>query len=240
MNILFSSLARLAALRFNLLQTMRAGRPRSLALCALGVLAFHSFAAASTTWNGPTWSVSTLIPDNNDVGITDTQTISVPEITEIESVTVTINLSGGWNGDLYAYLVHGSGFSVLLNRPGRSLAAPDGSPTVGMNITFDDSAPSDIHTAIPMSFVTVTGTYQPDGRETDPLLVLGTDARTAMLSDFIGLNANGNWTLFVADQNTGDTSTLQSWSMTIVGVPEPGTAIMVFLSAAALLRRRRE
>lgn len=43
------------------------------------------------------------------------------------TITVTINLTGGWNGDLYAHLVHESGFSVLLNRTGRSLADPDGS-----------------------------------------------------------------------------------------------------------------
>ena len=33
---------------------------------------------------------------------------------------MTLNLSGGWNGDLYAYLVHNSGFAVLLNRVGRN------------------------------------------------------------------------------------------------------------------------
>lgn len=207
--------------------------------CVLSSFALSPSAYGSTTWIGPTWSVSTLIPDNDQIGITKTQTISVPEITEIESVTVTINLSGGWNGDLYAYLVHDSGFSVLLNRAGRSLSNLDGSPTVGMNITFDDAASSDIHTAIPMSGGPVSGTYQPDGRITDPLAVLNTDSRPAMLADFIGLNASGTWILFVADQNTGDTSTLQNWSMTITGVPEPGTAILAILSAATLLRRRR-
>ena len=33
----------------------------------------------------------------------------------------------------------------------------------------------------------VSGTYQPDGRTTDPLVALDTDARTAMLSSFIGI-----------------------------------------------------
>ena len=88
--------------------------------------------------------------------------------------------------------MHGdTGFAVLLNRPGRSLSTPDGSPTVGMNITFEDSAFSDIHTAIPMSGGSVSGTYQPDGRNIDPHDVLNTDARTAMLSSFNGLDGNG-------------------------------------------------
>jgi subtilisin-like proprotein convertase family protein len=208
-------------------------------LCVLCGFAASPFAAASTTWNGPTWNVSTAIPDNNDVGLTSTQTVSAAGITQIENVTVTINLTGGWNGDLYAYLVHGSGFSVLLNRAGRSLANPDGSAASGMVITFADSAGSDIHTAIPMSGGSVSGTYQPDGRITDPLLVLNTDARPAMLADFIGLNPNGSWTLFVADQSAGSQSTLQSWSMTITGVPEPSCALVVLFSGSLLLTRRR-
>lgn len=197
-------------------------------------------AAASTTWNGPTWNVSTAIPDNDDAGLASARTVTANGITQIENVTVTINLTGGWNGDLFAYLVHDSGFSVLLNRPGRSLSNPDGSATSGMSITFADSATMDIHTAIPMSGGSVTGTYQPDGRTNDPLLVQNTDARTAMLSSFNGLNANGTWTLFVADQSPGDTSTLQSWSLTVTGVPEPGGALLALLGLLTVLRRRRE
>jgi len=241
------SLATFAALRFKFFSSAsRAvgdkwaghGGPALPILGALGVLAVHSSSFAATTWS-QTWNVSTAIPDNDDVGFADTRTINVPDITEIENVTVTINLSGGWNGDLYAYLVHDSGFSVLLNRPGRSESNPDGSATVGMQITFDDSAASDVHTAIPMSGGGVIGTYQPDGRITDPLVVLDTDPRPAMLSSFIGLDASGTWTLFVADQNPGDESTLQSWSLTIVGVPEPGAALLAIFGALSLLRRKR-
>jgi subtilisin-like proprotein convertase family protein len=196
-------------------------------------------AAASTTWTGPTWNVSTAIPDNDEVGITDTRSVSIPGITEIQSVTVNLNFTGGWNGDLYAYLVHADGFTVLLNRPGRSVASPDGSAASGMSITIADSAIMDIHTAIPMSGGSVSGTYQPDGRETDPYNTLNTDARTAMLADFTGLDPNGTWKLFVADQSAGETSSLQSWSLTITAVPEPGTCTLLGLSVGALLIRRR-
>ena len=208
-------------------------------LGVLGVLAFQSIAAASTTWNGPTFNVSTAIPDNDDGGLTSTQTVGATGISQIENVTVTINLTGGWNGDLYAYLVHDSGFSVLLNRPGRSLDNPDGSAASGMVVTFADSAGSDIHTAIPMSGGSFTGTYQPDGRITDPLVVLDTDSRPAMLSSFSGLNADGSWTLFIADLSAGDTSTLQSWSMNITGVPEPSTIMLGCVVMMVLLRRKR-
>jgi subtilisin-like proprotein convertase family protein len=209
-----------------------------LLLGVLGVLAVNTSSFAATTWS-QTWNVSTAIPDNDDVGFTDTRTINVPDITEIESVTVGLHFTGGWNGDLYAYLVHGSGFAVLLNRPGRSIGNSDGSGTLGMDVTLDDSAFSDIHTAIPMSGGEVTGTYQPDGRITDPYDTLDTDSRPALLASFIGLDASGARTLFVADQSAGETSTLESWTLTITGVPEPSTALLGGLGVLLLLRRRR-
>ena len=152
---------------------------------------------------------------------------------------MTLNLTGGWNGDLYAYVVHGTGFSVLLNRPGRSLGSPDGAASSGMTIELSDLGLSDIHTAIPMGGGTVSGIYQPDGRASDPLSVLNTDPRTSMLASFNGLDPNGTWTLFVADQSPGETSTLQSWSLTITTVPEPSAALLTLLSATAMLKRRR-
>jgi len=195
-------------------------------------------ANAATTFTN-TWTVSAVIPDNDDVGYSNTQTIFTPEITSITSVTVGLNFSGGWNGDLYAYLVHGTGFAVLLNRPGRDTATPDGSATVGMAITLDDAAATDIHTGIPMTGGPVTGTWQPDGRTADPLTVLAGDPRGAMLASFTGLDANGAWTLFVADQSTGGGSTLDSWTLTVTGIPEPSAPLLVALASLGLLRRRR-
>ncbi len=195
-------------------------------------------ANAATTFT-ETWNVSTAIPDNDDAGYTNTRNLVAPDITEIESVTVALNFSGGWNGDLYVYLVHGTGFSVLLNRPGRDTGTPDGAATVGMSITLDDLATTDIHTGIPMSGGVVTGTWKPDGRTADPLVVVSSDPRSALLSSFDGLNANGNWTLFVADQSPGSVSTLQSWTLTVTGVPEPSAALLAAMASLGLLRRRR-
>ncbi|MEP2776552.1 MAG: proprotein convertase P-domain-containing protein [Luteolibacter sp.] len=204
-------------------------------LCVLFPVAAN---AASTTFT-QTWNISTAIPDNDDVGFTDMRTVSAPEITEIESMTVNLTLSGGWNGDLFAYLVHDSGFSVLLNRVGKDSANPDGAGSSGLNITFSEGASSDVHTTIPLTGIMVSGNYQPDGRTTDPLFVDSGDARTAMLGSFTGLDANGIWTLFIADQAAGDTSTLESWSLSITGVPEPTTALLGGLGMLLLFRRKK-
>ena len=85
----------------------------------------------------------------------------------------------------------------------------------------------------------MTGSFQPDGRTTDPLAVLATDARPAMLSSFTGLDANGSWTLFLADQASGEVSTLQSWSLSITGVPEPSAALLSALAVIGIAFTRR-
>lgn len=46
----------------------------------------------------------------------------------------------------------------------------------------------------------------------DPDTLLDTDSRTAYLSNFQGLNATGDWPLFVADNAAGDNTTLTSWA----------------------------
>lgn len=109
----------------------------------------------------------------------------------------------------------------------------------GMAISLDDAVLVDIHMAIPMSGESFSGTFQPDGRTTDPYDVLNTDGRPAMLSSFNGLGAGGSWTLFIADQAAGGTSTPQSWSVTITGVPEPSTLLLGGLGVPWLLRGPR-
>src|SRR2546423_205875 len=70
----------------------------------------------SSTYNSG-FQNSGLIPDGSLNGLSDTRTLSGISQPQISDVKVTLNLSGGYNGDLYAYLSHGStGFAVLLNR----------------------------------------------------------------------------------------------------------------------------
>lgn len=192
--------------------------------------------SAATTWNS-TFVVSTAIPDDSLVGVANTHTVT-SNITAITEVNLAITLTGGWNGDLYAYLAHDDGFCILLNRPGRSLVLPDGSGTANLDVLFTDAASLDLHTAIPASGP-VSGSYQPDARNVDPASALDTSPRSAYLGTFGGLDPNGDWTLFVADLSPGGSAVLQSWTLTVTGVPEPTSCMLLVVSGLFLLKRRR-
>jgi len=199
------------------------------------VMSYCAVHAATTLTN--TYIINTSVPDNSGIGISNTQQVST-EITSISEVSIQVTMSGGWSGDIYAYITHGSGFAVLLNRPGRSLIEPAGSGTIDLSVILADSAATDIHTGIPASG-SLSGIYQPDARAIDPDNSLDTTPRTAFLSSFNGLDPNGNWTLYVADVATGDTMTVANWSLTISGVPEPATGLLASLGASLYCVRRK-
>ncbi len=210
--------------------------PRLLPTLALIASAVSLSAATTVT---ETYNVSSVVPDNDPTGLADYQTFTDPGLTSIESVEVGLEFSGGWNGDLYVLLSHSTGYAVLLNRPGRTAEDSTGAGSSGMTIQLADSAASDVHIGLASSGTNAMGLFQPDGRETDPSLVLDTDARTAMLASFAGLDPNGTWSLFVADQGPGAESTLESWSLTVTAIPEPATGLLALIGTGLLAYRRR-
>ena len=212
---------------------------------AILVLISSAGMSGAATILSPLKTDGRYIPDNDSNGIASVLTVSAGG-QFIGSLEVGLDITGGWNGDYYAYLQHGSGTQsvivVLLNRPGVSAADPGGAWSSGMSLTFADIEPLDIHTAIPMNYGdVVAGRYQPDGRTEDPLNVSDTSPRTTFLADFNGAPADGDWTLFIADQGGGEVGQLTSWSlnMTVTAVPEPSAAAMVLLAVGASLARRR-
>ncbi len=204
------------------------------------VVALASIAQA-TLYTYSSGTLNAAIPDGNPVGITET--IAVPNLAvgsvlntlyaSGDNVTLTLNISGTWNGDLYGYLVSPNGTLVqLLNRVGTGSGSEPqfsfGFADPGMNVTLDSGAGSSIHNANGGGSL-LTGTYQPDGGD---------------LTTLNGSQAgNGSWTLFLADLSGGNTSTLVSWGLSINVVPEPTTwAIMIFGAMAgitALWRSRK-
>ena len=202
-------------------------------LLGFGLLLTVSAQAALFTLSSGT--LNTAIPDGNVNGLQSTLTFNDAYFDNVLDVNVRLNISGGYNGDLYAYLTHGSGFSVLLNRTGRTGANSFGYGDAGFNITLDDQNGTDIHAYGGNGGAQLTGTWQPDARNINPATVLDTDARTAFLNAFNGLDANGGWTLFIADVSGGDVSTLVSWELDITAVPEPTTvALGIFGGVLAL------
>jgi hypothetical protein len=94
-----------------------------------------------------------------------------------------------------------------------------------LNLIFDDAATnSDIHVYRPSHRQPghtlpgpLTGSWAPDARVTSPTNVLDTDARSAFLGSFNGVDPNGEWVLFVADMEGGDIHFLESWGLEITG-----------------------
>jgi subtilisin-like proprotein convertase family protein len=224
----------------------------SAALLQPALADFYSTTFSSGFANGG------VIPDGSLVGIQDTRTLSGITFSSITDVDVRLSISGSWNGDLYAYLVHSSGFTILLNRVGRSASSPFGYGDGGFNVTFDDQATRTVDFHSYQSAPGFTGAdltggahWRPDGRNIDPASSGATfDATTptALLSSFNGLNPNGSWTLFLADVSGGAVSSVQNWGLDITGiaaVPEPasliegGMAVLVIGTMVSMFRLRK-
>jgi subtilisin-like proprotein convertase family protein len=208
---------------------------RLFAVCGLALLAGSSAEADTITVAS---NPNLAIPDNDLNGVANTITLSTP-ITSISSLSVTLRIDGGFNGDFYAYLRHGaSGFAVLLNRVGQTAASPFGYADSGFNVTFSDvAANGDIHTYANVTDPAggaLTGLWQPDGRH-DSL----SSTRDAMLSNFNGMDPNGDWTLFVADLSSVGIGTLNNWSLNIEGtsqaVPDAGGSTLALTSVALIM-----
>jgi hypothetical protein len=192
---------------------------------------------------------SATIPDYPNSGLASQFTYSHPEY-QITDVYVTFTTSGGRNGDLYAFLSHGSDSLILLNRVGVANGTSGstlynyGYSGAGFNnITLTDSGSGNIHNyggSVLNSTPTVNGSYLADGQTANPVNApTGFNAGGGGLtfsSQFGGDNPNGTWTLFFADVSGGSIATLDSWSVGITAVPEPvNVALGVFAGVVLLV-----
>jgi hypothetical protein len=210
-------------------------------------------AVKAETWNSG-FSNSGNIPDGNLSGWSDSRTIAGYSSGGGYNLSVTLQLSGGFDGDLYAYLSHGTGFVILFNRMGVGTASPLnalGSPASGMNVTFSDGASNgDIH--LYTGTTQLSGPWQADGRDLSPIsspsLFQGAARENGgnPLGSFSGLDPNGDWTLFVADVSSGGgTAQITSWGLALTPqpVPEPSVLSLAGMGAGTLLlsviRRRK-
>ena len=184
----------------------------------------------TTNWTGG-FANGGVIPDNEPTGLVISEMLSGWS-GSVSNMSVTLNLTGGWNGDIYAYLYHDGVMSVLLNRVGTPANSGLGYGDNGFNVTLTyDTAFSSIHNyqadAPTMIGGVLQGMWQPDG---------------AGLGVFNGLDTSDTWSLFLADLNPGSVMTLNSWGLQAQVIPEPYTLALsaVGTLAGLLLFRRRK
>lgn len=190
-----------------------------LAMCVVGAVSAQIF----TTGDAP-------IAIADSTGTTGTcQTINVAASTPITTdVAVEMTAAHSWIGDLTVEVTSPSATVVtVMNRPGRlGAGAGDSSDLVATNpIRFDDGASSGVsaedmgNTIDGVMDVCLSDgicSFIPAPQPTDtPIAGQGT-----ALADFVGENAQGNWTLCVGDSAGGDTGTLTAWRLG-VNVPVP-------------------
>ncbi len=220
-------------------------------ILGLLLVAAAGLRAQAVTTNSTTLFTGTqLIPDNQPSGFSASQSVSLGST--ITDISVQLDITGGFNGDLYAYLAGPNGqFAVLLNRVGVSATSANGYGNTGLNITLATSGTQgDVHVYQTLSPSyngggQLTGTWTADGRNVNPQAagsVIGGTSATLGLNNLIGTNPDGVWTFFIADLSAGDQSTLQSVILNIMTVPEPQTWAMFGGGLAVLwwLRRGRQ
>lgn len=194
--------------------------------------------AHATIYTGGSPSTTGLIPDGNVVGMSSTISMNTSgDDRSIAGVSLTLNLSGGYNGDLYGYLVNPNGnLAVVLNRVGTGGGNIFGYSDAGMNLILSDAG-------MPAgSLVGNIHTYQTVGGYdiTSGAAAWSPDNATMDFAALHNASGNGTWTLFLADLSGGSQSTLVSWGLSISVVPEPTTwALMAFVGVMGLVAAGR-
>jgi len=197
-----------------------------LGMCLLGsLLATHAglfYQGTGINTSGGT-SAGTVgnsgtIYDGSPVGSFFTMDLGSAGLDNLTGIQVSLNLSGGLNGNLYSYLVAPDGtVVVLLDRPGVTGSNPFGNTQSGLNITLANGG-STILTGSGSDLS--TGVYAVPTANGNSLVNFGSEASP-------GVNPNGTWTLYFADMVAGGgNETLNGWSLDITAVPEPVNVAM--------------
>jgi subtilisin-like proprotein convertase family protein len=179
-----------------------------------------SSSATSTTVTFNSGALTVAVPDNNPTGVTTTLPVSgIPANATISNITVAINMTHTWDGDM-AFALKAPNNNVLnliyfLSGTGGTAA------TTGFTNTRISSTGT---AAISTGTNPYNGVFRADAVITGAFGSGGPTGFTPNVTNFNGLTSvpNGTWTLGMWDGGPADLGTLTSWSIQItyvVGVP---------------------
>jgi len=146
--------------------------------------------------------IGALVYEGQGFNILDNTTISrsvnVPESFEVANVEVNMDVTHTWVGDLIFTISHNGTPVRLVDRPGRTTSGFGTSSSIDGQYTFSDSGTVEWENLTDFP----SGVYLPF----EPL------------APFVGMEAQGLWTLSISDNASGDTGTLRGWSIRLVPV----------------------
>jgi subtilisin-like proprotein convertase family protein len=193
--------------------------------CFVGSIAAFGPYALAQTFQG---TAPLPVPPSGSQGITQSP-CSVSGIgvlggcSQIASVSIDINHT--WTGDVGILLVAPNGVFIDLT------SSNGGAADNWTNCTFSDNTANPFITS---GFPPYSGTWRPEGRATTlnfPYSNANPLGTATFLNTFTGVNADGQWTLYVNDFVSGDIGVINSWSITFVNLGTPPAAFPASLNA---------
>jgi Ca2+-binding RTX toxin-like protein len=191
---------------------------RVLVVNCLALLCAAQTAAAQSTFSN---STPIAIPDSGPA-TPYPSTINVPVLSAaVTDVDVTLNnVTHTFPDDIDILLVGPQGQNVILMSDAGGVG-----PITDTTLTFDDSAPG----SIPDEASPAPGAYKPTdiieaGEENDTFSPPAPGGPySTQLAVFNGTNPNGPWSLYVFDDDAGDSGDVEGWSVRVAVAP-PTTA----------------
>lgn len=216
-----------AAVQVNYMPAAPTVNPPAPVMClgdpAVPISITSALVPAAFTATYSSGAITAAIPDNSLTGVTNTINAPLPSTANITSMSVAMNISHTWAGDMV----------IALKAPNNQVLNLDYyiSSTGGAGATsgFTNTRISSTGTAALSSgaspynnifkadAIVGNGPFGPSGPT-------GYNATTASWSNLYS-TPNGNWTLAIYDGGAGDVGTLTSWSLTfnyLYGPPASG------------------
>lgn len=147
---------------------------------------------------------STDTPVNIIDNTTVTSTLNIPNQGTITDIDVYLDISHTWVGDLIINISHDGTTVNLLDNVGNPAISGDGCGNDNIDATLDDDSTVAVEDEC-NSGPAISGTVNPEGS----------------LSDFNGLDLNGDWILSFEDTFGQDSGTVNAYTLNICYTPPP-------------------